>query len=111
MAMNIPIPDPTKKPEENVTVEEDYTNLVDEEGVIGEFNELILKREKLKEQIKTAQGEDLKALRNNLKEIKGTLNDLKKSDDFKEQKKQYSENTLKAGALPADYYVKKEPIK
>lgn len=122
MAMNIPISDPTKNPEESGVVNkpltfeetittEDLSKVVDEGTVISEFNKLVLEREKIREQIKTAQGEELKSLRKNLSTIKGTLNDLQKSDDFKEQKKKYTQNTLKAGALPADYYVKKDPIK
>ena len=122
MAMNIPISDPTKNPEESGVVNkpltfeetittEDLSKVVDEGTVISEFNKLVLEREKVREQIKTAQGEELKSLRKNLSTIKGTLNDLQKSDDFKEQKKEYTQNTLKAGALPADYYVKKDPIK
>lgn len=122
MTMKIPISDPTKKPEESGIVNqpltfeesittEDLTNVVDEGTVISEFNKLVLEREKVREQIRTAQGEDLKSLRKSLKTIKGTLNDLQKSDDFKQQKKEYTQNTLKAGALPADYYVKKDPIK
>lgn len=110
-AMKIPVPDPTKKPEENVIVEEDYTDVIDEGSVIAEFNKLVLEREKVREQIKTAQGEELKSLRKNLSTIKGTLNDLKKSDDFKQQKDQYTQNALKKGAYPPDYFLKKEPAK
>jgi hypothetical protein len=119
MAMNIPIPDPTKNPEESGVVNkpltfeesittEDLSKVVDEGTVISEFNKLVLEREKVREQIKTAQGEELKSLRKNLKSIKGTLNDLKKSDDFKQQKDQYTQNILKKGALPADYYSEQE---
>lgn len=117
--MKIPTPDPTKSIQENVTTDqvltfeetiakEDLTGVINKGEKLAQFDALIEEQRKIKEQIKTAQGEELKSLRNNLKAIKGTLNDLKKSDDFKEQKNEYDQRTLKKGALPADYYSKQE---
>jgi hypothetical protein len=102
-----PTIDPSKKlDEQNLTKEkkEDYTDVIDKESVIGQLNELIVQREENKKKLKTAQGDELKALRTQLKSIRKNINDLKKSDEVKDEEEEYKQKALAKGVLPANYY-------
>jgi hypothetical protein len=101
-----PTIDPSKKLDEQPLTkeEEDYTDVIDKESVIGQLNELIAQREENKQKLKTAQGEELKSIRTQLKSIRKNINDLKKSDDIKDEEEEYKQKALEKGVLPANYY-------
>lgn len=108
-----PSVDPSKSlAEQNLIPEEiknqDLTDIIDKESVIGQLNTLISEQEKLKADIKNSQGETLKSLRNQLKIVRNNIKELKKSDKIKEEKDLYKEKALTKGYLPSDFYSKQE---
>jgi hypothetical protein len=100
-----PSVDPSKNlTEQNIIPEkeeEDLTNIVDKESVLGQLNSLIDEKKKIQDELKTAQGESLKQLRKNLDAVKENIKQLKKSENIKEE-------VSKPGFLPADFYSKKQ---
>ena len=102
--------DPSKRlDEQEIKEEEDLTDIIDKESIIGKTNELLAKEQEIRNRIKTSQGESLKSLRSELKSVKKTLNELKKSGDYKEEKDIYKEKALAKGALDPYYYNPKTP--
>ena len=84
--------------------DEDLTDIIDKESVIGQVNTLISEQEQLKAKIKNAQGETLKTLRGQLKSVRQNIKQLKQGSDLKEEKDTYKEKALSKGYLPADFY-------
>jgi hypothetical protein len=100
-----PSVDPSKNlTEQNIVPEkeeEDLTDIVDKESVLGQLNSLIDEKKKIQNELKTAQGDVLKQLRKNLAIVKGNIKQLKQKEDIKEE-------VSKPGFLPADFYSKKQ---
>jgi hypothetical protein len=82
----------TKEPSK----EEDLTDLVDEQSVLGKFNQLSTELQDVKEKIKVARKEGDKNIIQSLKEqrneLKKTLSTLEKEPEYKEQKETYKKN-------------------
>lgn len=100
-----PSVDPSKNlTEQNIVPEkeeEDLTNIVDKESVLGQLNSLIDEKKKIQDELRTAQGDSLKQLKKNLAAVKANIKQLKQSEDIKEE-------VSKPGFLPADFYSKKQ---
>ncbi|MFM7681473.1 MAG: hypothetical protein ACKO7P_01860, partial [Bacteroidota bacterium] len=100
-----PSVDPSKNlTEQNIVPEkeeEDLTNIVDKESVLGQLNSLIDEKKKIQNELRTAQGDSLKQLKKNLASVKSNIKQLKQSEDIKEE-------VSKPGFLPADFYSKKQ---